>query len=277
MAIATVDDAIAGALAPIEWQKSIGAFEAASVWHSTAYNAGVPGVMTAPTPGLNGASITAPREGLISFPDVSPDETRLMRLSVRSPIAGTLVLCDRLWDNSSISPTTTTLQAITSPAFPARDRNGSANGEGVLIGLEFSTAGTNGSAIINSTVTYTDEAGNTGHTATLATINTALPNVIPATPIAGTFVPFLLAAGDTGVRAVEGITLGTSLGTAVPHLVAYRPLASVSVVAPNIESSIDLVTGGAARFFDDAALFMIWIPTATTPLGLTGQLIATSN
>lgn len=277
MAIATVDDAIAGALAPIEWMKSIGAFEATSTWHSLVYNTGVPGVMTAPTSGLNGASITAPRDGLISFADASPDETRLMRLSVRSPVAGTLLLCDRLWDNSSIASATTTLQAITSPAFPARDRNGSADGEGVLLGLEWSTGGNNGAAIINSTITYTDELGNTGRTATLASINTALPHVIPASPIAGTFVPFLLAAGDKGVRAVEGITLGTSLGTGVEHIVAYRPLASVSVTAANIESAIDLVTGGAARLFDDAALFMIWIPTATTPIGLTGQLIVTQG
>lgn len=277
MAIATVDDAIAGALPSIEWSKSIATFEAISTWHSLAYNTGVPGAMVAPTSGLNGAAISAPRDGLISFADASPDETRLMRLSVRSPVAGTLLLCDRLWDNSSIASATTTLQSITSPTFPARDRNGSSNGEGVLLGLEFSTAGTNGAAIINSTITYTDEAGNTGRTATLASINTALPHVIPATPVAGTFVPFLLAAGDKGVRAVEGITLGTSLGTGVEHIVAYRPLASVSVAIPNVETSIDLVTGGAARLFDDAALFMIWIPTATTPIGLSGQLIVTQG
>jgi hypothetical protein len=277
MAIASVDDAIAGALAPLEWSKSTGTMEAASVWHSTVYNTGVPGAMVAPSSGLNGGTITSPRDGLISFADASPGETRLMRLSLRAPVLGTLILCDRLWDNSSIASATTTLQSITSPAFPARDRNGSANGEGVLIGLEFSTAGTNGAAIINSTVTYTDQSGNPGATATLASINTALPNVIPATPVAGTFVPVRLAARDPGVRAVEGITLGTSLGTAVSHLVAYRPLASVAVTSVNVEAAIDLVTGGAASLFDDSALFFIWVPTATTALGISGQLIFTQG
>lgn len=277
MAIATVDDAIAGALAPIEWSKSIGTLEAAGTWHSTVYNTGVPGAMVAPTPGLNGAAISSPRDGLISFADVSPDETRLMRLSLRAPVLGTLMLCDRLYDNSSISSTTTTLQSITSPTFPARDRNGSTDGAGVLIGLEFSTAGTNGAAIINSTITYTNSGGTNGRTATLASINTALPHVIPATPAAGTFVPFLLAAGDVGVRAIEGITLNTSLGTGVEHIVAYRPLASIAITAVNVEAAIDLVTGGAARFYDDAALFFIWIPTATTPLGIGGQFIATQG
>lgn len=277
MTIGTVDDAIAGALAPIEWSKSIGTLEAAGTWHSTVYNTGVPGAMVAPTSGLNGAAISSPRDGLISFADVSPAETRLMRLSLRTPVLGTLMLCDRLYDNSSIASATTTLQSITSPTFPARDRNASTNGAGVLIGLEWSTAGNNGSPIINSTITYTNSGGTTGRTATLATVNTALPHVIPATPAQGTFVPFLLAAGDVGVRAIEGITLGTSLGTGVEHIVAYRHLASIAVTTVNVEAAIDLVTGGAVKLFDDTALFFIWIPTATTPVGIGGTLVVTQG
>lgn len=276
MAIATVDDAIAGALPPIEWQKSGVTMEAIGTWHSLVYSSGTPGAMVAPTPGLNGASITAPRDGLISFSDASPDEMRLMRCSCRATQVGTLLVCDRLWDNSSINSTTTTLQSITSGSLPARDRNGSTNGEGVLLGLEFSTASTNGAAITNSTITYTDESGNGSRSATLSTVS-AVPNVIPATAIAGTFVPFLLAAGDRGVRSIEGITLGTSLGTAVAHIVAYRVVASIGIMLPSVENSVDLVTGGAAKLYDDSALFFIWVPSATTALGASGQIIFTQG
>lgn len=274
MAIGTVDQAIAGALPPIEWQKTGATMEAINVWHSLAYSGGVPGAMSAPSSGLNGATITSPRDGLISFADASPGETRLMRASVRPTQTGTLLICDRLWDNSSIVSTQTTLQSITSPTWPARDRNGATAGDGVLLGLEVSVATTNGSAVSNSTITYTDEAGNGSRTATLL----ATPSIIPATAVAGTFVPFLLAAGDKGVRSVEGLTLGTSLGTGTVHLVAYRPIASIGVpVGVPAEWAVDLVTGGAVKLYDDTALFFIWIPSATAALGASGQIIFTQG
>jgi hypothetical protein len=273
MTIATVDDAIAGALPPIEWQKTGVTMEAINVWHSLAYSGGVPGAMVAPTSGIDGAIISAPRDGLINFADASPDETRLMRASVRPTQVGTLLICDRLWDNSSIASTTTTLQAITSPTWPARDRNGATAGDGVLLGLEVSTATTNGGAVSNTTVTYTDEAGNGSRTATLL----ATPSIIPATAVAGTFVPFLLGAGDKGVRSVQGITLGTSLGTGVVHLVAYRPVASIGCILASVEYAIDLVTGGAVKLYDDSNLFFIWIPSVTTALGASGQIIFTQG
>jgi hypothetical protein len=275
MAIGSVDDAIAGCLPPFEWQKALTTLEAANVWHSLAYSAGNPGAMIAPTPGINGAAITS-RNGL--FPFTNPgggDQSNLMRFSCHANVAGTMLLCDRLWDNSSIASTTTTLQGITSPAFPARDRNGATSGEGVLLGLEVSTATTNGAAVSNSTITYTNSGGTGSRTATLNA--SVVQHQIPATAVAGVFVPFLLAAGDIGVQSVQGLTLGTSLGTGVVHLVAYRILARVTIVVAGTEGAVDLVTGGNVRLYDDTSAFLIWIPSATTALGASGQLIVTQG
>lgn len=273
MAITSVDGAIAGAVAPFEWQKAGVTMEAIGTWHSLAYTGGNPGAMVAPTSGLNGATVDDTRAGLIPFSNSG--NTHVFRLSCAASQTGTLLLVDRLWDNSSIASTTTTGQGITSPTWPARDRNGATSGAGVLLGLEVSTATTNGAAVTNSTITYTNSAGTNSRTATLST--TATSYQIPATAIAGTFVPFILAAGDVGVQSVQTLTLGTSLGTGVVHLVAYRVIARLSCLIAQVENAIDLVTGGNARIFDDSAMFFIWIPTATTALSASGQLILTQG
>jgi hypothetical protein len=117
-------------------------------------------------------------------------------------------LYDVLWVNSGLAPATTTAQAITTPALPARDIFGASNGEGCMIGLLVGVATTNAAVVYNSTVNYTNSAGTNSRTATL--INSA-GYMIPATAVAGTIVWFALQAGDTGVKSIEGITLGTTL------------------------------------------------------------------
>lgn len=273
MAISSVDGAIAGAVMPFEWQKAGVNMEAIGTFHSLAYTSGNPGAMVAPTSGINGAVVDDSRAGL--FPFTNNANSHVFRLTCAASQPGTLLLVDRLWDNSSIASTTTTLQAITSPTWPTRDRSGTTNGDGVLIGMEVSTATTNGSAVTNSTITYTNSAGTGTRTATLST--TASTYQIPATAIAGSFVPFLLNAGDVGVRSVQGLTLGTSLGTGVVHLVAYRVISRLSCLVAQVENAIDLVTGGNARVFDDSAMFLMWIPTTTTALSASGQLILTQG
>jgi hypothetical protein len=269
MTIGTVDDAIAGALPPYEFQKTaLLSLEAAGVWHSTVYASGFPGIMTAPVTGLNGSILDAPRDGLIYFPDGGGNETRLMKWGARSTQIGTLMLCDRLWDNSISSVTTTTLQAITSPTWPARDRNGATSGAGVLLGIEVSQITTTQNS--TATVTYTNSAGTGSRTASLSTI---VPSVLPASAVVGTFVPMFLQGGDVGVQSVQGITLNNSLTGGVISLVAYRPIASMGLSLANVESAVDLVNGGAAKLYDDSQLFFIYIPSVTTAPSWSGNII----
>ena len=44
-------------------------------------------------------------------------------------------MIDVLWYNTGLVVTTTTLQAVTTPTLPARDINGSTNGDGVGLAL----------------------------------------------------------------------------------------------------------------------------------------------
>jgi hypothetical protein len=251
-------------LQPFSFLKVGGTMEAAGVLHSLAYASGLPGAMAAPSSGLAGAAITS-RAGLITVPaPAGANLSYLAALEAGSNAAGQLILVDRLWDNSGFTVTTTTAQTVTSAAFPARDRNGSTDGEGVYLGIEVSTATTNTGAITNMTASYTNAAGTAGRTATMASF--------PATAAAGTFVPFQLAAGDKGVRAVASLTLGTSLVTGVVHLVAYRELARLSLPVANVGAQLDAIATKFVRLYDNTTLSLLWLPTATTAVTVSGNV-----
>ncbi len=264
MTISTLDGVIAGMLQPRPFLKVGGTMEAAGVLHSLAYASGLPGAMAAPSSGLAGAAITS-RAGLYSVPAPSgADLSYLASLEGAATVAGQLILVDRLWDNSGFTITQTTAQTVTSAAFPARDRDGSTNGEGVLVGIEASAATTNASAVANTTMSYTNSAGTAGQTATMA--------AWPATAAAGTFVPFQLAAGDTGVRAIASLTLGTSYVTGTIHLVAYRELARLSMPVANVGAQLDAIATKFVRLYDNTTLSLLWLPSATTAVTLAGNL-----
>lgn len=243
MAITTLDQLIAGSLPSEDIVKAGFTGEAAGQLHSPFYLAGRPGAATAPSPGLAGAALTS-YAGQIPFPAaVGGENIYLSRLEfAQAANIGGVIFCDRLWHNSGIVVTTTTAQTVNSVAWPARDDAESTDGQGILVGLEVSTATTNASAVTNTTMSYTNDAGTAGRTATIPSF--------PATAVAGTFVPFLLAAGDTGVRSIQSITLGTSYGAGAVHLVAYRRIVAIGTPLANVVAAGDAITMGMPRLFD---------------------------
>lgn len=265
MAITTLDGLIAGLRPPQFFLKTGGTMEAAGVLHSFMYTAGMPGAATAATPGLGGAALTS-YAGQIPFTNPTGGaETRLARFSCFASIAGRMMLLDRLWHNSGITATTTTAQTVNSVAWPARDRDGSTDGVDVLVALEVSTATTNGAAVTNTTMSYTNQAGTSGRTATIASF--------PATAAAGTFVIFQLQAGDTGVRSIQSVTLGTSYGGGTTRLVAFRILAAADVAVGSLGLDRDAVALGAPKLYDNTVPFLVWLPTATTAANVMGQVV----
>jgi hypothetical protein len=267
MAITSYDTAIAGALAPEAILKASVTAEAAGILHSTLYQTGRPGAGVAPAPGINGAALIA-YPGQVPFPAaVGGDNIHVLSLAASQSAAGMsrLWLLDRLWHNSGIVATTLTEQAITHPGLPSRDAAGATDGVGVLLALEVSVA-TGSSTVTTITANYTNQAGAAAQTATMASF--------PATAAAGTFVPFQLAAGDTGVRSVQGLTLGTSLVSGTVHLVQYRVIASVMVPpVTSGEGRVGLIELGMPRCWDGSVPFVVVLPTATT-LGNLDALIA---
>lgn len=264
MAITSQDALLAGCLAPIEFWKDGSTAEAIGVRHATTYQTGTPGTGATPAAGINGEALTT-YVGQIPFTNPGGgSETRLAAMSVVLSVAGTVHLLDRLWQNSGITVTTTTAQSITSAALPARDKAGSTNGDGVMAAIEVRTATTNGSAVTNTTLNYTNQAGTAGRTATIASF--------PATAVAGTFVPFSLQAGDTGIRSVQGITLGTSYGGGAIHLVLYRQIAQIPCYTANVAYTMDAYELGFPKLYDNTVPFLVITPTATTSATLRGML-----
>jgi hypothetical protein len=262
VAISTVDQLIAGAQRPVSFFKTTFTGEAAGERFCPVFTTGFPGAATAPT-GLNGAALTS-LTGAIPIPAaVAGDYVELAGLDVQQAgSVGGMWLIDILWWNGSIVATTTTNQAITHPGLPARDRSASANGDGVFLGILVSTATTNAGAISNMTATYTDSAGNAGNTATVTSF--------PATAVAGHVSLFNLAAGDTGVRTVEGLTLGTSLVTGTVHLFQYRPIAYVPLTAAGIGAS--MAPGVLRRVWDSSCLTLLYDLTGTAGGNTSGLL-----
>lgn len=233
---------------------------------------GFPGVWAPGSPGLNGDAISCDTaaDAVIGGTFVLPDPTSawyLTQFGLTGAVVGNYELIDVLWFNTGLAVTTTTGQAVTFPGLPARDLNGSANGEGVYAALLTTTANTNAGAISNTTLTYTDQDGNASNTATFSAV---AGFQAPITPSLGTWMPFLLAAGDRGIRSVQTITLGTSYGGGALSLVLYRPLARQGVSVANTSSgSLNGPNGlnPGVRIYNDTcfALTALGAPAVTAP------------
>lgn len=262
MTITSVDELIEGLLAPVSFAKTTGTGEAAGERWTPIFTAGLPGAASAPT-GLNGSALTS-LTGQLPFPAaVSGAYSYVADATVQQGgSVGGIWLCDLLWWNGSITATTTTAQSISHPGLPARDRSASANGDGVFLGIMVSGATGNGGAVTNMTASYTDSAGNAGNTATVTSF--------PATAVAGHVSLFNLAAGDTGVKTVESLTLGTSLVSGTVHLFQFRPV--VYLPTPTASVGSGMPPGLPRRMWDSSVPFLIYDITGTSLGAVSGQI-----
>lgn len=270
MAITTVDGVIAG-FKPAQFiQKELSGTLVAGRSYTPFYAVGIPSAAVAPTPGINGAPVTS-YAGQIPFTNPSAGQNTYLARFAAFPTAqgGTIMLADRLWHNSGISVTTfPTAQTLTSATFPARDNNGSSNGEGVFLGVEVSTATGAGTPTI--TVVYTNSDNEPSRTAT----NIFGTN---ATSAIGTFYPLGLQSGDKGVKSIQSIALSASWTSGTIHLVAYRPLVSITAILAGTCNTVDALTSGLPRMYDNTVPFLIYTPNTTTSTGIIGTMTVTQG
>ena len=251
----------------VPWYKAMTAADAAGYWYCSSKDTGSPGAWAPGTPGLAGRATdgtTSADNGCIRTPTAGSGAMYVTGLDMASTQTGWQMLFDCLWVNSGIVVTTTTGQTINSATLPARDINGSTNGEGCMIGLLTTTANTNAAAISGATVTYTNSAGTGSRTATLTAIVGAQ---IPATPVIGTIVWFSLAAGDTGVQSIQTITLGTSLAAGAVSLIIARPIISASIMLANAGATSVPQMNPGVRVYTGTCLLHCTLATGTgTPV-----------
>lgn len=265
MAITTRDGIIAGVKPPEDILK-VGAATVAGRFYSPFYVAGRPGAAAANVAGTAGLALTT-YAGQIPFSNPVSGNTYLARLAANVNVAGTLVLCDRLWHNSGLSATSNTLQSFNSAAWPARDMDGATSGRGVMIGFEVSTV--MGAGTPTFKLDYTNSAGGTGKTITTA--------AQAATMAVGSFIPIELAAGDVGVQQIVGWTLSATMTSGAYHLVAYRPIASVDIATGNVGNAVNYLTSGFPRLYDNTVPFFLWLPSTTTAPLIRAQIVYTQG
>jgi hypothetical protein len=255
----------------IPFMKSSTAADAVGFWYCTSKDTGFPGAWAPGTPGLNGRvtdGTAAPDAGCVPIKNPAVGANYLTELMMSNSTSHYNLFFDVLWVNSGLVVTTTTAQAITTPTLPARDVNGTTNGEGCMIGMLFTAAATNAAVIQNSTVSYTNSDGVAGHTAVL----TALAGgYIPATPTVGTLVWFSLQAGDKGVRSIESVTLGTSLVTGSISMIIARDCASIGTTIINIPATRTLSSPGV-RLYNSTCMLHCILASATTITFFNGEL-----
>lgn len=265
MALNTLDLVLAGQTAPQPIFKVGVAMKGAGIAHSHLYSVGAPGAAVAPSPGVNGAALTT-YLGQIPWTNPVSGISRFSRMALAASQPCTVLLVDRLWHNSGLSATLTSSQAITSPTWPSRDRNGATSGHGLLCGIEWSAAGGAGTPTI--TLGYTNQDGTSGKTVTL------LGNT---TPNAGTFEMFPLAAGDTGIRSIQSYQASATRTSGTFHLVVYRVIAIFGLPIANVAVVLDALSSGFPQCFDDSVPFLIQIPGGTTATNLNGTFNVTQG
>lgn len=255
----------------VGFMKTGTASDAAGYWYCTSKDAGFPGAWAPGTPGLNGRvtdGTTSTDNGCIPIVNPSTGSNFITELQMASNVNHSHLFFDVLWVNSGIVVTTTTAQAITTPTLPARDINGSTNGEGCMIAMLTTTANTNAAVISNTTISYTNSDGTAGRTATLSAI---VGSQIPATPVIGTLIWFNLQAGDKGVRSIQSITLGTSLGAGAVSLMITRDVATVGTTIANVTAQKIPNTPGI-KIYNGSCLLHCALTSATTATFFSGEL-----
>ena len=226
MALTNLAEVIAGLRAPTYINKS-GAAGASGRHMTSWYAVTIPAGATANAAGPSGAALTYPVTGSIPWVPPGSGDTVLARYLQRVNVPTgvghmSAMLVDRLWHNSGLNATLTTSQNVNSVTLPARDVAQTTNGDGVLIGLEVSTAASANTPTV--TISYTNQAGTAGRTAT----NVAL---LTTTSAQGSFYIIGLQAGDTGVRSIQTITFSIGWTSAVVHLVLFRVIAQMGLVS----------------------------------------------
>lgn len=239
--------------------------EGIGVRHLYYAQAGSPGVWSPGTPGLNGRATdgtTSADAGCIFINNALTGRNYLTAANFTVGVAATAFLPDILWVNTGLAVATTTAQALTPVAMAARDQLGTGAGYGVNAAILVTAATTNAGAITNTTISYTNQDGVSGRTGTMVSF--------PATAVAGTFVPFALQAGDSGVRSVQSVTLGTSYVTGSISLVLYRSVLVEGSILANVASLNSSVKN--VVLYNGSCLIPGIIPTATTSNPLVGWM-----
>lgn len=187
-----------------------------------------------------------------------PDATggKLQILSGKFNTSGTagvtLIPIDLLNISGGLNATITTEQTTNLPTAALTRHTG---GDGVFIGLIIYTLiGSTGTTV---GIRYTNQAGVANRVSPLTSFGAT------GFRVPGRLIQISLAAGDTGVRSVEGVTVTASTGAAGDFGVClFKPLMMFSLESTTGTMQLDAVSSGCSigslvEFDDDACLTLM--------------------
>jgi hypothetical protein len=186
----------------------------------------------------------------------------LLGMEVVSNQVGALLLYDRLMQVSGLSGTSTGTQTITSGTIT---RN--TGGDGNQLYAEVYTA--IGATATTITASYTNQANVSGKTTVAVAIGGAGYQEV------GRMVQLPLAAGDTGVKSVQNVTLVATTGTTGDFgITIARPLCFDAVGQVGAGFPRDMITGlpSLPEIVTDAALALAWLASGTTAPEIFGAI-----
>lgn len=229
-----------------------------SLWTAT----GTPGAGSAP-----GAAAVPTKATTGAFGFTNQTAPATSYLAWLAPQAGNnvtnLEIHDRLAHMSGLSGTVTTSQGALSlvTTSPGADRLGDANYSDVQWWLEIYTA--LGSTGVNATVAVTYNDDSTGNLAAIA---------LGATPRQGRLYPLVSAVAGKFIKAVTGVTLSATTGTAGNFgITATRQRTAVSMPLANKTETFDWAALGFPNIPNDSCLFMLMLCGTTTTGTVRGQ------
>lgn len=266
-----VDDIIAAISANAKgqslWWNKIAPPAASGGAFSSWYIAGFPSAGTFGT-ALTARTVTSASAGAWAYTNpAGGEQMHLLHLVAGggwSTTQGIWMLIDRLLEAPFDGTVTSgTFNSGTPIAIPARDMNGTANGDGVMMFLE--NAANTTTTARNLTVTYTNQGGTGGHSTGAQAMGALGQHRIFGleSTVNGFFLP--LASGDTGVRKIESYTLSGSMTSTQLNIVLCRPIAIISnMIAYTMgEDDLVLATPSIPRIYDSSALQWLFIETSS--------------
>lgn len=255
----------------VGFMKSGTASDAAGYWYCTSKDAGFPGAWSVGTSGVNGRVTDGTASGdygCIPIANPSTGANYLTELQMAASVNHSHLFFDVLWVNNGLTVTTTTAQTITTPTLPARDINGSTNGEGCMIALLVTSALGTAATTAVPTIEYTNSDGTGSRTATLTAI---VGSQMPATPVVGTIIWFNLQAGDRGVRSIQGITQGVTFTSGTYSLMITRDIATIGTTIANVTAQ-KVPNNPGIRLYNNSCVLHCALTSATTATFFSGEL-----
>jgi hypothetical protein len=192
---------------------------------------------TAPTAPTTAVALSKSDTSALNYylPNYSPESPYLIgSRNATAGVTGVYYIIDRLSHQGGLGAVTTSTQTTNLPTAALTRYT---DGVGVMIGLTIYTA--IGGTASTVTASYTNQAGVSGRTTAVQAIGGS------GNSTAGRMIFLPLAAGDTGVRSVQSVTLAASTGTAGNFGVTlFKILGAVCLDNVQAINWNDIITGG---------------------------------